>query len=81
MKVVLKMLPYNFSKNVVLEKTSDALVENKFWPIGEGEFLWYIGIWLQMSTCSGWLRPDFWSTSKFDEQNNACPYNFNGLMQ
>ncbi len=75
MEVFLKMLPYNFFKTVVLEKTSSALVENKFLALGEGEFLRYISIWLLMLTCSGWSRNDFWSTAKFDKQSNACSYN------
>ncbi len=53
------MLPYDFFKTVVLEEKSNALVENRFMVLGEGEFLWYIGLKLLMSTCSGWSRNDF----------------------
>ncbi len=74
------MPPYDFYKIVVLEKTWYALVASKFLPLEEGEFLWYIGIWLMLLTCSGLSRTDFWLTEMFDEQSNACPYNFNAYM-
>ncbi len=74
------MIPYKFYLDVVVELTSTALVAQKLSPMTEGEFLQYIGMWLLMSTSSGWTRNDFWSTKEYDAKTNACPFNFTKYM-
>ena len=48
---------------VVIEKVNDN-VEGRM--VSYGEFLWWIGIWILMSTVDGADRQSFWSTNKLD---------------
>ncbi len=66
--------------DVIREQTLSALVDEHLPPLTESEFLCYIGIWILMSTCSGWSQSDFWSTKDYDERTNACPYNLTDKM-
>ena len=43
-------------------------------PLTYGYLLRYLGLWILMSTCSGWHREDFWSVAPFDQEANPCPY-------
>ena len=39
-----------------------------------GDLLRYLGIWLLLSTCSGWKSGGFWSFTPFDQEANPRPY-------
>ena len=34
----------------------------------------YLGLWILISTCSGWNRDNFWRVTPFDQEANTCPY-------
>lgn len=48
-------------------------------PTSMGEFLRWIGIWLLLSTMSGFKRSEFWSIKPIELYNGA-PYRLNELM-
>ncbi len=76
LKNFLKLLPWDFFVDVIISNTSLALTEEKMPVLTEGEFLRYIGLWLLMSTVSGFPRNSYWSKLDFDEKKNPRPYNF-----
>ncbi len=80
LQVFKKMVPYKFYMDVILEQTSSCLVDEHLPHLTEGEFQQYIGVWLLVSTCSGWSQYDFWSTKEYNRKTNACPYNFKDKM-
>ena len=43
-------------------------------PFTLGYLLRYLGIWLLISTCSGWKRQVFWSVTPFYQEANPRPY-------
>ena len=49
-------------------------------PFTLGDPLRYLGLWLLMSTCSGWKRDGFWSVKSFDQEANPCPYRLEKFM-
>ena len=49
-------------------------------PLIYGGLIQYLGIWLLMSTCSGWKREDFWSVTPFCQERNSLPYRFGEFM-
>ena len=44
-----------------------------------GYLLRYLGLFLLMSTCSGWKREDFWGVTPFDQEANTCAYLLGGF--
>ena len=60
--------------------TSAAIVDNGGQAVNRGELIRYLGLWLLMSTCSGWARADFWDKKPYDPRSNPCPYQFSLLM-
>ncbi len=59
LQVFKKMVPYKFYMDVILEQTSSCLVDEHLPHLTEGEFQQYIGVWLLVSTCSGWSQKIF----------------------
>ena len=49
-------------------------------PLTLGDLLRYLGLWILMSTCSGWKRDYFWSVTPFDQDGNLCPYRLGEFM-
>ena len=48
--------------------------EADIYPLAYGDLLQNLGLWLLMSTCSGWKREYFWSVTTFDQEANTRPY-------
>ena len=76
----MKLIPFQFIIDVVIKCTSDALIAQNIAPLTEGEFLRYLGLWLLISTCSGFAHKDFWDIHPHDEKTNPCPYRLGSLM-
>lgn len=69
--IFLKLFPYKWLKDVVLEQTNKRLDRELTW----GEFLRYVGLWFLMSSVGGgFTKKDFWNTINFDEREQPCPY-------
>ena len=45
-----------------------------------GNILGYLGLWLLMSTSSGWKRDYFWSVTPFYQEANPRPYRLGKFM-
>ena len=74
----LGMFPLLFPKSyieLIIEQTNKKLDE----PVSMGEFLRWIGIWLFLSTISGFKRKEFWSLKEIDMELGA-PYRLNEYM-
>ena len=69
------MLPKTFLQQVVLPQTNLKLQR----PVGYGEFLRWIGLWLMMATTHFDFRRDFWSRRHVSMYGGA-PFRFNDLM-
>ena len=78
--IFLHLLPVAWMKEVLLPTTSVAVEGDGLLPVSWGELLRFLGLWLLMSTVSGWQKADFWSTSPYDEQEHPCPYRFDTYM-
>ena len=59
----------------IIEETNKKLDS----PTNMGEFMRWIGIWLLLSTLSGYRRSDFWSMKPIELYEGA-PYRLNDLM-
>ena len=59
----------------IIEETNAKLDD----PTDMGEFLWWIGIWLLLSSMSGYKRSDFWSMKHIDLYDGA-PYRLNEFI-
>ena len=70
-----KFFPKQYIEKVILLETNKNLEE----PMTLGEFLRWIGIWLFLSTVSGFRRQDFWSSRPID-RNEGAPYRINDWM-
>ena len=61
-----------FVKNVIIPQTNKHLTENRLQhELSYGEFLWWIGLWLLMSTINGPDHGMFWSLTKMDHFQGA----------
>ena len=73
------MFFYFFSKeyleDVILKQTNKHVNEK----ISIGEMLRWLGIWMFMSTLSGWSQKDFWSL-KSVKRDSGAPYRFGDWM-
>ncbi len=63
-----------------MKATSDAIVESGGQALQKGKFVRFMGLWLLMSTCCGWMQEDFWDAKPFNVRSNPCPYHFASLM-
>ena len=80
LKVFMHLFPITWLQEVLLPTTSQATENNNSSPLGWGELLRFIGLWLLMSTCSGWTNNDFWNAAPYGPHESPCPYRFNGYM-
>ena len=69
-----------FVKNVIIPQTNNHLEANGFHhDLSYGEFLWWIGVWLLMSTLHGPDRAAFWSLTDINRFHGA-PWRLGDLM-
>ena len=71
--IFLHCIPLQLLIIVLLPSTSRDMKEEDISPLTYGDILRYLGLYLLMSTCSGWKREDFWSVTQFDQEENPCP--------
>ena len=70
----------SFVKDVIIPQTNTRLTANGIHhELSYGEFLWWIGVWLLMSTLHGPDRATFWSLMDVDHFRGA-PWRLNDLM-
>ena len=72
--IFLHCLPLKWLIIIILSSTSRAMKEADISQLTYGDILRYSGLWLLMSTCSGWKREDFWSVTPVDQETNPFPY-------
>ena len=69
-----------FVKNVIIPQANNRLEANGFHcDLSYGEFLWWIGVWLLMSTLHGPDRAAFWSLTDINRFHGA-PWRLGDLM-
>ena len=73
-EILLHCLPLKLLIIVPLPLLSRSMKELDIYPLKYVDLLQYSGLWILMSTCSGWKREDFWSVAHFDQEENPCPY-------
>jgi hypothetical protein len=74
--MLLLFLPRKFMEEVMLVETNSKIHGS---PVTFGEFLRFLGLWLYMSTLSGFRRSDYWSSKPISMLEGA-PYRFNDFM-
>lgn len=72
----LLFFPRKFMEDVVIVETNKRIAGKQ---LTFGEFLQFLGLWLYMSTLSGFRRSDYWS-SKPVSMRMGAPYRFNEFM-
>ena len=72
--IFLHCIPFKWCIIVILPSTSRDIKKADIALLTLGDLLRYLGLWLLMSTCSGWKRDNFWSVTPFDQEANICPY-------
>ena len=72
--IFLQCLPFKGFNIVLVPSTSRAMTEADISPLILGDLQHYLGLWLLISTCSGWEREGFWIVTPFDQEANPCPY-------
>ena len=65
--------------DIVIQATNKSLQAVDEKPISHSEFLRWIGLWLYMSTLSGFTRKEYWSLLPVSPHRGA-PYRFNNWM-
>jgi hypothetical protein len=74
--IFLLFFPRKFMEEVVIIETNKRITGMQ---VTYGEFLQFLGLWLYMSTLSGFRRSDYWS-SKPVSMREGAPYRFNEFM-
>jgi hypothetical protein len=72
----LLFFPRKFMEDVVIVETNKRIAGKQ---VTFGEFLQFLGLWLYMSTLSGFRRSDYWSSKPISMRMGA-PYRFNEFM-
>ncbi len=67
---IFKLLPTSWLFDLCMYATPDTRGR----AISEGEFIWYIGLWILMATCCGWSKAKFWDCSVDNPCTNPMPY-------
>ena len=73
------LFPTKWTKDVLIVETNKVLERYSGRPLTYGEWLRWIGIWMQMSTTVGFDQQAFWNV-EIKQGECPTPYRYNELM-